>query len=118
MELVVSPVMNIQTAVDRARLVLDASLFEPGGSLSALYFDHRRSLDLSPRRSATESLGTVRMALTFYSHAALVYNFVEDEKLICDIKHLISLEAQGLEEYSLRITLATRPQGDSMAVED
>ena len=31
-------VMNIQTAVDRARMVLDPSLFEPEGTLRALYF--------------------------------------------------------------------------------
>ena len=98
--------------MDRARLALDASLFEPEGSLSALYFDLRRSLDLSPRSSATERLGNMRMGLTFYSHATAVYNFVEDEKLICDIKHLISMETQGLEEYSLGITLSTRPHGD------
>ena len=58
----------------------------------------------------------MRMALTFYSHAALAYNFLEDEKLICEIKHLISLETQGLEEYSLGFTLATRPRGDPMEV--
>ena len=96
-------VMNIQTAVDRARMVLDPSLFEPEGTLRALYFDRRRSLDLSPRSSAAERLADMRMALTFYSHAALAYNFVEDEKLICDVKHLISLETQGLEEYNLGI---------------
>ena len=59
----------------------------------------------------------MRMALTFYSHAAVVYNFVEDEKLICVIKHLISMETQGLEEYSLGITLSTRPPGDSRVVD-
>ena len=42
-------VTSVQAAVDRARLALDASLFEPGSFLSVLYFDHRRSLDLSPR---------------------------------------------------------------------
>ena len=105
-------IMRVQAVVDQARMALDPKEFEPHGPLRALHFDRRYSLDLSPRSSAKERLAYMRMAMTFYAHAAQDYRFVEDETLVGDIKHLISLETQQLEEFSLGITLVPRQRKD------
>ena len=104
--------MHVQAVVGQARMALDPKEFEPHGPLRALRFDRRHSLDLSPRSSAKERLAYMRMAMTFYAHAAQDYRFVEDETLVGDIKHLISLETQQLEEFSLGITLVPRQRKD------
>ena len=48
--------------------------------------------------SEAERLAQMKLALAFVAYAAESYAFTADEQLVCDIKHLISLEDQVPEE--------------------
>ena len=60
--------------------------------------------------SAAERLAQMKLAFAFVAHAAESYAFTADEQLVCDIKHLISLEDQAPEGYGLGILLSRMGQ--------